>query len=226
MSENELDQREQKVVWVKEKLEEIYEPPEREQGATPLETLIRTILSQNTNDKNRDRAWAGLREKFPHFRELEKAPTEEIARAIAPGGLQNQKARTIKGVLTQLKEDRGELRLDFLGDMSLKEALEKLTQFKGVGKKTAGIVLLFSLDKPYFPVDTHVGRVTTRLGLVKNGEDHHDLLNQVVPNRFKYQLHLHLIRHGREICHARGPECSNCALLSRCPHGQSRESEQ
>ena len=185
----------------------------------PLDVLIKTILSQNTNDTNCDRAYAALRQRFPTWEEVAAAPEEEIASAIQPGGLHRQKARVIKHLLNTILRERGGLTLDYLHELSLEEALQELMRFPGVGKKTAGVVLLFSLKKPYFPVDTHIKRIARRLGWLK-GEDPHDKLNGLIPDELKYQLHLHLIRHGRETCRARRPRCSECILRDLCPSAQ------
>lgn len=201
------------------------EIPWRSHG-DPLEVLIKTILSQNTNDANRDRAYTALRTRFPSWEAVAAAPEGEIAAAIRPGGLHRQKARRIKQLLQELARERGglELGLSYLEELDTEEALGELLKFEGVGKKTAGIVLLFSLKRPYFPVDTHIKRIARRLGWLegKGGEDPHDKLNPLVPDELKYQLHLHLIRHGREVCRARRPRCGECILADLCPSAGSK----
>ncbi|MCR4403887.1 MAG: endonuclease III [Candidatus Acetothermia bacterium] len=182
----------------------------------PLDVLIKTILSQNTNDANRDRAYAGLKARFPTWEAAAAAPVEELAEAIQPGGLHHEKARRIKKLLQELAAEKGGYSLSYLEPLSTEEALAELLSFEGVGKKTAGVVLLFSLGKPYFPVDTHIGRIARRLGWIEGGEPH-DKLNPLIPDRLKYQLHLQLIRHGREICRARRPRCADCVLSDLCP---------
>jgi len=184
----------------------------------PLEELISTILSQNTNDTNRDRAYASL---LSHFRSLDavmEAPVEEIAAAIRIGGLHYQKARYLKGVLQRIEQERGILDLSFLADLSLDEAMVWLLASPGVGKKTAGIVLLFSFGMPYFPVDTHIRRVLMRLGLVGAKDDPRERMNVLLPPdpALMRRLHLHLIRLGRELCHPRRPECPRCPLRGCC----------
>jgi len=215
----------ERLLRIAARLEEHYGPiPWRSHG-DPLDVLIRTILSQNTNDLNRDRAYRSLRERFPTYEAMVKAPEGELAEAIRAGGLHRQKARRIQKILREIKRERGAFDLGHLKKLSREEALHELLKFEGVGKKTAGIVLTFSLGKPYFPVDTHIGRITRRLRLVKKGEDPHDVMNGLVPDRLKYQLHLHLIRHGRETCRARRPRCEACLIRDLCPFPEQKGKE-
>jgi len=188
--------------------------PKRE----PLSNLIKTILSQNTNDRNCDRAYQGLMDRFEDLHAVKDATPEEIAVAIKAGGLQRQKALRIKRILQRLEQEQGRLDLSFLADLPLDEALQWLRELPGIGKKTAGIVLLFSFDKPYFPVDTHIRRVITRLGLVGPKDDPHQRMNAILPQDAKLManLHLQLIRLGRELCHPRRPECEKCVLAPLC----------
>ena len=212
-------QRLESLLWVRDKLQELFGPIEKNTSRTPLDTLIQTVLSQNTKDTNRDKAEESLWKRFDSYDEMAEAAVEDIAKAIETGGLQNQKAKTIKGILNELRE-MGNMGLDYLKDLEAKEAWAKLMEFDGVGKKTAAVVSLFALDNPIFPVDTHVRRVTSRLDLIKSGEDHHETLTELVPEEDMYQLHLHLIRHGRETCKSQKPKCEECVLLERCPTGQ------
>ncbi len=184
----------------------------------PVETLIKTILSQNTNDGNRDRAYQSLLNRFKTLPAVKEAPVEEIAEAIRVGGLYRQKALRIKQVLQRIEQEQGSLDLSFLNGLSLDAAMTWLLASPGVGKKTAGIVVLFSFGKPYFPVDTHVRRVLTRVGLVEPKKDPHDRLNAILlkDSTFMATLHLHLIRLGREICHSRRPDCRACPLRNGC----------
>ncbi len=218
------EERLKKINWVKLKLEEVFGEIEHTHERTPLDTLIQTILSQNTNDDNRDKAEESLWQRFDNYEEMADTSTSEIAESIKTAGLQNQKAKAIKGVLTELSQD-GDLNLNYLKDLDPEEAWKELMEFDGVGKKTAAVVALFSLDKPIFPVDTHVRRVTSRLEIVKSGENHHETLTELVPEEDMYQFHLHLISHGRETCKARKPQCSNCVLLERCPTGKENLEE-
>jgi endonuclease-3 len=209
------------LFWVRDRLEDRFGPIEKDRSRTPLETLVQTVLSQNTNDANRDKAEEGLWEAFDSYSAVADASVEEIADSIKTAGLQHQKAKTIKGILEDLRKAGG-LDLNYLDDLEPRETWEKLMEFDGVGKKTAAVVALFALDKPIFPVDTHVRRVTSRLELIKSGENHHETLTDLVPDEDMYQFHLHLIRHGRETCKARNPRCEDCVLLERCPTGQER----
>jgi endonuclease-3 len=190
--------------------------PWKKQGE-PLDILILTILSQNTNDGNRDQAYAALRKHFPTYQAIARADPDELAEVIRIGGLHRQKARRIQEILRTIQRERGAFDLSYLAKLSREDALKELLRFRGVGKKTAGIVLTFSLNKPYFPVDTHINRITRRLGLVHGSQDPHDVMNRLVPDGLKYQLHLHLIRHGREICKARKPLCDRCVINDLCP---------
>jgi endonuclease-3 len=195
--------------------------PKWREHLPPLDELVSTILSQNTNDTNRDRAFEALTEKFPDWEAVRDADTEAIIEAIRPAGLANQKGPRIQRALKQISEERGSLDLSFLKDWDVDEAEKWLLRFKGVGPKTAAIVLLFSLGKPAFPVDTHVHRVSGRLGLrpeSMNADKTHKLLANLLPPESYYDMHLNLIRLGREICHARNPECERCPLNDLCPY--------
>ncbi len=191
----------------------------------PLDLLISAILSQNTSDVNRDRAWSRLKRRFPTWEEVLEADIGEIAEAIRPGGLADIKAPRIKEILRTIKGERGELSLDFLKDMDVEEARRWLTSLKGVGPKTASIVLLFSLGKPAFPVDTHVHRVSLRLGLIPSGtsrEKAHKILEELLPPEIYYTFHLNMIAHGREVCKAQNPRCEICLLRELCSLALSR----
>lgn len=185
----------------------------------PLDELILTILSQNTSDVNRDRAWARLRERYHGWDEvlaMGRAPLEETIRTA---GLAAQKSRTILRVLEALGAT-GVPSLDHLRDLPDDRALEFLTSIKGVGTKTAACVLCFSLGRPVMPVDTHVHRLAKRLGLVPSkasAEKAHDILNQTVAPDLRFSLHVQLIRHGRSTCRARHPECGRCVIAVLCP---------
>jgi endonuclease-3 len=189
-----------------------------------LDELVSTILSQNTNDINRDRAFEALRARFPHWEAVRDAPEAGVIDAIRPAGLANQKGPRIQQVLRAITKQRGGLDLEFLRDMPVDEARAWLTQFKGVGPKTAAIVLLFSLGLPAFPVDTHVHRVTGRLGLRPDklsADDSHAYFEGLLPPESYYAAHLNLIRHGREVCHALRPECGRCVLKRMCVYYKS-----
>jgi len=189
----------------------------------PVGELISTILSQNTNDMNRDRAYSQLRKRFPTWEAVRDAATAEVQKAIRPAGLANSKGLAIQRALRQISEERDEISLDFLAEIPLDEARKWLTSLNGVGPKTAAIVLLFSFNRPVFPVDTHVHRLSRRLGLIGpkvSREKAHDLLEALLPPETYYAFHLNLITHGRRVCHARRPRCEGCPLLSLCDYGQ------
>jgi endonuclease-3 len=192
----------------------------------PVATLVNTILSQNTNDVNRDTAFERLRERFPTWETVRDAPEEALVDAIRPAGLGPTKGPRIQAALRTITAREGAITLDFLRDMSTQEARQWLTNLPGVGPKTAAIVLCFALGKPAFPVDTHVHRVSGRLGLIPQGtsrEKAHDVLEEIVPEEIYYPFHLNLITHGRAICHARGPECERCLLRDECSYYVERE---
>ena len=189
-----------------------------------IDELVSTFLSQNTNDVNRDRAFDSLRAKFPTWEAVRDAPEAEVIEAVRIAGLANTKGPNIKRALQEISEERGELNLDFLKGMSVEDARAWLTNFKGVGPKTAAIVLLFSLGMPAFPVDTHVYRITGRVGLRPEKisvEKAHPHLESVFPPETYYAAHLNIIRLGREICKARKPNCEVCPLLAICNYGQA-----
>ena len=194
----------------------------------PVRNLILTILSQNTTDANRDRAYALLAERFPTLSALAAARPSELEEAIRVGGLAKAKAKAILGALARIREERGGYSLDFLRGMPLPEARAYLTSFPGVGVKTANILLLFSFDMPAFPVDTHVLRVTKRLGLVHATSDLAKaalFLEPHVGTGDHGPLHLNLIRLGREVCRPRNPLCPECPLLTVCPEGKRTRRE-
>lgn len=187
----------------------------------PVELLVLTILSQNTNDNNRDKAYARLRRSFPSWDSVLSAPIPKIEKAIKSGGLAKTKAKHIKLALEKIKYDRGKYSLDFLGHTPLEKAREYLLSFGGIGPKTAAVVLCFAFGKPAFPVDTHVFRVSKRLGLISEKttvENAHKLLEAQIDPQNIYSLHLNLIRHGREVCTARKPKCPVCILRKVCKY--------
>ena len=185
----------------------------------PLETLVLTILSQNTTDVNRDRAYSSLLKAFETFDAIRIAPIDAIARSIRAGGLHRQKSIAIRKILQRIHDERGRLDLSFLGTCKLDAAMAWLLASPGIGKKTAGIVMLFSFGKPYFPVDTHIRRVLTRLQLIEPKGDAHDQANRLLPSDpdLMAALHLVMIQLGREICHPRAPNCAECPLRAECP---------
>ena len=210
------------------RLEGAFGLPAWEQPTTPLNELVSTILSQNTNDRNRDVAYTRLVQRFPTWEQVRDAPTAEVVDAVRPAGLGQQKGARIQEVLRQISAERGSLDLSFLAGMPDAEALAWLRRFKGVGPKTASIVLVFSLGKPAFPVDTHVYRVSGRIGLRPaqiTVEQAHEYLSGVFEPAQYGPAHLNLIRLGREICHARKPECERCPVKDLCDYYKNLATE-
>ena len=208
---------------VHRRLLEAYGEPRWRRPLPPVAELVSTILSQNTNDLNRDRAFAALRAAFPTWEAVRDAPASAVIQAIRPAGLANQKGPRIQAVLRSITEERGRLDLRFLRRLPPDQAAAWLMRFKGVGRKTASIVLLFSLGLPAFPVDTHIHRLSGRLGLRPpraSLDQTHDLLARTFPPETYYAAHLNLIRHGRQVCRARRPDCPACVLRRICPYGR------
>lgn len=192
-------------------------PPRR---SDPLEELILTVLSQHTSDVNAERAFEALRAALPTWDAVVRAPTRSVADAIRSGGLADTKAPRIQAILREVEARRGVFDLSFLAGLSDDEAREELVSLPGVGPKTAAVVLSFSLGRDAMPVDTHVHRVTRRLGLVppKTSAERADrLLHELVPEGLRTPLHVALIRLGREICKAPTPRCRICPLKDICP---------
>jgi endonuclease-3 len=208
---------------VHRRLLDFYGQPAWRNPLQPVDELVSTILSQNTNDINRDRAFESLRRDFPSWEAVRDATPGSVIAAIRPAGLANQKGPRIQQVLRDITSERGSLGLDFLKDMPLEEARAWLKKFKGVGPKTAAIVLLFSLGRPAFPVDTHIYRITGRIGLRPEKmtvEDAHVHLEKLFPPATYYAAHLNIIRLGREICTARRPACGRCPLQEICNYAK------
>lgn len=207
-----------KALAVHERLLQAYgEPQPRERD--PIDILISAIISQNTNDTLRDQAFDRLRKRFPSWEQVRDAPVQAIVEAIQIAGLSQQKAPRIKRALQRITEERGELSLEFLRDMGVEEAKRWLTSINGIGPKTAALVLLFALEMPAFPVDTHVHRISRRIGLIgekTSREQAHDDLEQILPAELYYPFHINLIRHGREVCTARNPQCEICVVNNLC----------
>jgi endonuclease-3 len=203
-----------------ELLEQEYGPRKWQPDRDPIDVLIETILSQNTSDANSGRAFTSLKASFDSWEAVASAPAEHIARVIKSGGLSQIKAVRIKQALEQIEEEQDRISLDSLKTMNMAEAEAYLMRLPGVGHKTASCVLLFSLGKPSLPVDTHVFRVAKRLGLIDSRvsiEKAHSLLQEQIPPSKVYQFHIHMIEHGRQICHARQPRCDECILRVACP---------
>lgn len=192
-------------------------PPRR---ADPLEELILTVLSQHTSDLNAERAFEALRATFSSWEDIERAPAVVVADAIRSGGLANTKAPRIQAILREVREREGRFDLSTLRELSDEDARTYLTSLPGVGPKTAAVVLSFALGRDAIPVDTHVHRVSKRLGLVPpnvSAEAADRLLHALVPDGLRTELHVALIRLGREICKAPVPRCRECPLNDLCP---------
>jgi endonuclease-3 len=203
------------------RLLDVYGEPVWRRPLPPLDELISTILSQNTNDLNRDRAFEALRRRFPTWEAVRDAPRRSVVAAIRPAGLANRKAPRIQAVLRAITSERGRLDIDFLRHLPPSEARQWLLSFTGVGPKTAAIVMLFSLDMAAFPVDTHIQRVSGRIGLRPSkatAEQAHGLLADLFPPDTYKAAHLNLIRLGREVCQARRPACERCPVTRWCDY--------
>lgn len=202
--------------------------PDWRQPLSALDELVSTILSQNTNDVNRDVAFNRLKEKFPMWEGVRDASIDDVIEAIRPAGLANQKAPRMQVILRQITEERGCLDLEFLGGLGREEAHAWLSRFKGVGPKTAAIVLQFALGIPAFPVDTHIYRVSGRLGLrpeKMSVNETHTWLEKVFKPEQYGPGHMNLIRLGREVCRARKPECERCPLNGLCDYYQCKQDQ-
>jgi endonuclease-3 len=207
------------------RLERAYGSRPWKPGGDPLGGLIGTILSQHTSDTNSDAAYAELRRRFRSWKAVMEAPARQIEQAVRRGGLARQKAKYIRDLLRTLHAERGRLSLSFLADWPADQAIEYLCRFNGVGRKTAACVLLFNLGKPVLPVDTHIHRVSKRLGLIPpntSAEEAHDRLSLLCPSETIYAFHVLMITHGRRTCRAQNPLCKSCCLKERCPVGMTR----
>lgn len=198
----------------------------------PLDGLILIMLSQATSDVNCDRAFSNLKARFATWEQVLAAPVCTIADAIRSGGLANQKAARIKQLLGEIREEQGDLDLSWMFAASPAACREYLGKFHGVGPKTIACVLVFFLDKPAFPVDTHVHRVTKRLGWVRpqaSAEEAHRVLETAIPDAWKLDLHVNLISLGRALCRADGnggPQCNECFLKRLCAFGKTQSAAQ
>ncbi len=206
---------------IRDRLRLVYGIPRAEPHGHPIAELVLTVLSQSTNDRNRDVAYLALRERFEDWEAVRDAPVDAIEEAIRPGGISKVKSARIKSILRAIADTSpGGLSLDWVPGVPVEEARAYLTDLPGVGRKTAGCVLLFALGMREVPVDTHVSRVGTRLGLLRPGapfEEMHDTMLAITPPGEELELHLNLLRHGRRTCYARRPNCAECALRRMCP---------
>ncbi len=213
---------------LRDRLRLVYGTPGAEPHGHPIAELVLTVLSQSTNDRNRDVAYFRLRDRFADWEAVREAPVDEIEEAIRPGGISKVKSARIKSILvavTDTSEPKG-LALDWLAERSVSEAQDYLTSLPGVGRKTAACVLLFALGMRDVPVDTHVSRVGIRLGLLRPQASFlelHDEMLALTPPGAELELHMNLLRHGRRTCHARRPACNDCALARMCPSAHTFE---
>ena len=214
----------ERVLRVRERLREVYGVPLMRPHGNPIAELILTVLSQSTNDRNRDVAYLRLRERMSTWEQVRDAPLSDVEEAIRPGGISNVKSRRIQAILAAISADPRdsghELSLDWMATAPLAESRDYLLALPGVGRKTAACVLLFAFGLPDVPVDTHVSRVGMRLRLLRPGapfEELHDEMLALTPRGQELELHVNLLRHGRRTCHARSPDCGACALARMCP---------
>jgi endonuclease-3 len=199
------------------RLAEVYGVPVQEPHGDALGELVLTVLSQSTNDRNRDVAFARLRERFPSWEAVRDAPVEEIEEAIRPGGISKVKSARIQAILQAIGDP---LDLSWMRDAPIDDSRAYLCALPGVGRKTAACVLLFSYGLRDVPVDTHVSRVGTRLGLLRPNapfDELHDAMVDLTPEGAELEFHVNLLRHGRRTCHAQRPACGVCALRRMCP---------
>lgn len=206
------------------RLTKIFGAPVRKRR-DPVSQLVATILSQATTDIQTARSFEALRARFPTWEQVRDAPVTEIAKEIRASGLSKQKAPRIKAALRFITRERGKIELRFLKSLPDEEAYRWLLSINGVGSKTASIVLLFAFERPFFPVDTHIHRITRRLGWVPtnaSADKAHSILEPLIPKKAHYRLHVNLIRFGREICIALSPRCEVCPLADMCDYYRER----
>ncbi|MGC2373359.1 MAG: DNA lyase [Solirubrobacteraceae bacterium] len=234
-----------RVLRIRDRLREVYGIPRMAPHGRPLDELVLTVLSQSTNDRNRDVAFLRLRERFARgggegglqskidYAAMLAAPVSEVEKAIRPGGISKVKSARIQAILAAIASSAGDprdpLSLEWMREAPLEESRDYLCALPGVGRKTAACVLLFSYGLPDIPVDTHVSRVGTRLGLLQPGgragipsQRLHDQMLAIAPSGEELEFHVNLLRHGRRTCHARTPACNECALARMCPSRQPR----
>jgi len=214
-----MDARRGNIRYIIQNLRAVYGVPRRQTYRDPLDCLIETILSQSTSNKNSQRAYANLKDRFPTWDRARRARATSIEAAIRVGGLSRQKSIRIKKLLNEIYDRRGSLDLSFLHSAALGDAVQFLMSFKGVGPKTAACTLLFACSRPVFPIDVHIFRIARRLGLLpEKGSDEqaHRIMAEAIPSSSYYEAHINLIRHGRQICRPRDPRCEDCCLVDYC----------
>ena len=211
--------------YIIQNLEATFGEPQLKQKSAPLDMLVNIILSQATTDVLSAQTFAALKKRFKTWEKVLAASESEIAETIKLGGLANQKSKVIKDLLSQIKEQRGSLDLNFLHDLPNGEAIEYLQKFRGIGPKTVACTLLFACHKDIFPLDTHIFRVLRRVGIVPSkcsDARAHEILGKIVPAGKFYSLHVNLIRLGRKICRPKEPLCERCPIVEYCDYGSSR----
>jgi endonuclease-3 len=204
---------------IRDRLREVYGRPFAPPHGHGLDELILTVLSQSTNDRNRDVAFLALRRDFGDWAAVRDAPNADVERSIRPGGISKVKSARIQEILREIDIDTFD---EHLASLSVNDARQELVALPGVGRKTAACVLLFAYGMRDIPVDTHVSRVGTRLGLFREGapfEELHDAMLALTPRGQELEIHVNLLRHGRRTCDSRRPKCDECALLRLCPFG-------
>ena len=216
-----FDRRKSKYAPVKAALTAVYGELNWSRNLDGMDELISCILSQSTTDTNRDRAFDRLKARFPTWEAVRFAAIDDLIEAIKPAGLANQKAPRIQDALGVIFEKVGDYSIDFLNELSIEEAKNWLVSLKGVGPKTAAIVLCFAYGRAAFPVDTHIFRVSKRIGFLPekmSANDAHPVMEAMAPAEDYYQFHIQLIQHGRDTCHARKPACERCPIRANCDY--------
>ncbi len=216
-----LERRKAKYGAIAAALTEVYGELDWSRNQDGMDELVSCILSQSTSDTNRDQAFARLKSSYDSWHAVRHAELAELTDVIRPAGLANQKAPRIQEALATIHAKTGEYSIDFLDDLSIEAAKAWLVSLKGIGPKTAAIVLCFAYGRPAFPVDTHIYRVSKRIGFIPeklSANDAHPVMEAIVPAADYYQFHIQLIQHGRATCHARKPACERCAITQRCDY--------
>lgn len=224
-SPTELDEQRRQLAFITQNLEATFGVPRNDSHEDPLDELINTILSQSTTNLNSHRAFASLKQRFPDWEQVRRARPASIAAAIKSGGLANVKSIVIKNILNDIQQRHGILDLSFLKTVPIAEAREFLILLKGVGPKTAACVLLFACKRPVFPMDTHIFRILRRAGLLPekiSDQLAHEMIENLIPPKKHYSLHINLITLGKRICHPRNPKCGQCPLNEHCDFGRSQ----
>ncbi len=224
LNDDELKQKQRKALAICRAIMNEYGTRIHHNRLPPVDQLVITVLAQNTTDITAERAFQQLKSDFTDWSEVMNASHERIAESISHCGLHNLKAKRIKAILTEIHSRTGGFDLSLLKDMDIEDAKAWLTSLHGVGPKTAAIVLLFSFGLPVIPVDTHVFRITKRLGLIPENttrERAHILLDQIVTDECMYSFNYNLVQHGRKVCRALKPHCFSCILSNYCEHYQS-----